>query len=65
MTLNPMANISLEKKELGAIKTEENHIPTAQKIEISSEDFLWYIRTINGISHKGSITPAQNPIVFI
>jgi len=59
-----MASISLDMKALGAIKTEVNQIPKAQIREISCEDFLLTTRTINGISHRGKITAAQNPIVF-
>jgi hypothetical protein len=64
MILNPMANLSPEIKALGAIKTDVPQRPTAHTLEMSCEDFLWIICTINGISHKGKITAAQNPIVF-
>ena len=64
IVLNPIANLSPDTKALGAIKTAEIQNPMIQTKEISCEDLLWITRTIKGISHKGKITAAQNPIVF-
>jgi len=64
MILNPIALISPDIKALGAIKTEVAQIPMAQTKEISCDDFLWTMRTISGISHKGKAIAAHKPIVF-
>jgi len=62
--LNPTASLSQDIKALGAIKTDVPQRPTAQTTEISCEDLLLIMRKINGMSHKGRITAAQNPIVL-
>ena len=64
MVLNPIASLSPDMNALGAIMTEVIQMPKAQIMEISWEDFLWMIRMIRGMSHKGRMTAAQKPIVF-
>ena len=58
-----MANLLPSIKDGGVIKTEQIQNPAIQLNEMSDEDFRLIILTMSGISHNGSVTPAQNPIV--
>jgi hypothetical protein len=62
--LKPMARMSPEINALGVIRAEHAQMPMAQTLEMSLEDFLLITRTINGMSHRGKIMAAHNPIVF-
>jgi len=54
---------SLEKKLDGDIRSRHVQTPNAQYMLISSDDFLFTIRAISGIFHKGRMIAIKNAIL--
>jgi hypothetical protein len=64
-TVKQRQTSSLEEKPAGAIKSEHTHTPHTQLIDMSAEERRRMIWMIKGIFHKGKITAAHKPIVFM